>query len=189
MPSNFLMIAIAIVLPTLLVLIAVYVMLRYFSGQNEKQFDFLKANQDLTRLKLESERKKEREKVLIPLRLQAYERMVLFLERINPPNLLTREMKAGLTIAQLQGVILKALREEYEHNMSQQLYIDEVCWEQIKAAKEKIVQLVNSAASKFKTDEEGIKLANEILTGGFEVGNDPIEKAMSAIKKEIKNNY
>jgi len=189
MPANFLMIAIAIVLPTLVVLIAVYLMLRYFSVQNEKQFDFLKANQDLTRLKLESERKKDREKVLIPLRLQAYERMVLFLERINPPNLLTREMQAGMKVAQLQGLILKVLRDEYEHNMSQQLYVDEASWEQIKAAKEKIVQLVNSSASKFKSDEEGFKLANEILTSGFEGGKDPIEKAMTAIKKEIKNNY
>jgi hypothetical protein len=181
--------ALAILIPVLVVLLAVFLMLRYFSKQNEKQFDFLKANQDLTRLKLEGERKKEREKVLIPLRLQAYERMVLFLERINPPNMLTREMQSGLTAGQLQALVLKSVRDEYEHNMSQQLYIDENSWEQIKAAKEKIVQTVNTSAAKVKPDDPAIKLANEILTFKFDANTDPIEKAMAAIKKEIKNNY
>ncbi len=188
MHNNIILVFVAII-PVLLVLIAVYLMLRYFANQNEKQFDFLKANQDLTRLKLESERKKDREKVLIPLRLQAYERMVLFLERINPPNLLTREMQAGYNVGQLQGIVLKSIRDEYEHNLSQQLYVDEKSWEHIKTAKEKIVQLVNASASKLKSDDNAIKLANEILTFEFEANADPIDKAMSAMKKEIKNNY
>ncbi|NOY51763.1 MAG: hypothetical protein GXO88_14520 [Chlorobi bacterium] len=188
MHNNIILVFVAII-PVLLVLIAVYLMLRYFANQNEKQFDFLKANQDLTRLKLENDRKKDREKVLIPLRLQAYERMVLFLERINPPNMLTREMQSGLNAGQLQALVLKSVREEYEHNMSQQLYIEEKSWEQIKAAKEKIVQLVNTSASQVKPDEPAIKLANEILTFEFGAHSDPIEKAMLAIKNEIKNNY
>jgi hypothetical protein len=171
------------------ILISVYSMLRYFSKQNEKQFDFLKANQDLTRLKLENDRSKDRERVLIPLRLQAYERVVLFLERINPPNLLTREMEASFNVEMLQVSLLKSIREEYEHNMSQQLYISEQTWEHIKAAKEKVVQLVNNSASKLKTDDAAIKLANEILTSGFELNNDPLERAMKAIKGEIKNNH
>jgi len=176
-------------LPIVVILVAVYLMLKYFSNQNEKQFDFLKANQDLTRLKLENERKKEREKVLIPLRLQAYERLVLFLERINPPNLLTREMQAGMTVGLLQSSVLKAIRIEYEHNMSQQLYVTEHSWEQVKTAKEKVVQLINTLSSNFKPEDDAIKLANEILTSGFDSKTDPIEKAMNAIKSEIKNNY
>ena len=183
------MIIVNTVIPLAVILVAVYLMLRYFSKQNEKQFDFLKANQDLTRLKLESERKKDREKVIVPLRLQAYERMVLFLERISPPNILTREMQANITVGQLQAKVLSALREEYEHNMSQQLYITENCWELVKTAKEKVVQLVNTSAAKLKSDEAGIKLANEILSGGFEGKNNPVDKAMHAIKQEIKNNY
>lgn len=175
-------------LSVLVVLIAVYLMLKYFSKQNEKQFDFLKANQDLTRLKLENDRSKEREKVLIPLRLQACERVVLFLERINPPNLLTREMQSGVSVEVLQFALLKAVREEYEHNMSQQLYISDESWEHVKAAKEKIVQLVNASSSKLKAQDSAVHLANEILTSGFDVNNDPVERAMKAIKSEIKNN-
>ena len=185
--SNILL-AIAIIFPVLVSLGAVYLMLRYFSKQNEKQFDFLKANQDLTRLKLENEKSKEKEKVLIPLKLQAYERMVLFLERINPPNLLTREMQAGLAATQLQAILLKTLRDEYDHNMSQQLYISETCWEAIKTAREQVATLINTSATKVKQDDPAIKLANEILTGDFESKSDPIEKAMAAIKKEIKLN-
>lgn len=181
-------IIIASVLPILVVLIAVYLMLKYFSKQNEKQFDFLKANQDLTRLKLENDRSKDRERVLIPLRLQACERVVLFLERINPPNLLTREMMAGVSVEVLQLALLKAVREEYEHNMSQQLYVSDQNWEHVKAAKEKIVQLVNASSSKLNAQDSAIQLANEILTSGFDVNNDPVERAMKAIKSEIKNN-
>lgn len=171
------------------VLVAVYLMLRYFSRQNEKQFDFLKANQDLTRLKLENERKKDREKVIIPLRLQAYERLVLFLERINPPNLLTREMQAGMTVGLLHSAVLNAIRVEYEHNMSQQLYVTEQSWEHVKTAKEKVVQLVNTLSSNFDNEDNAMKLANEILTAGFDNKIDPIEKAMNAIKTEIRQNY
>lgn len=180
---------ISAVLPIVTVLVAVYLMLRYFSKQNEKQFDFLKANLDLTRLKLESERKKDREKVLIPLRLQAYERMVLFLERINPSNLLIREMKPGFNVGQLQGSLLSAIREEYEHNMSQQLYLSEKAWQLVKSAKEKVVQLVNTSATGFKPEDEGVKLANKVLGSSFEGGHDPIEQAMNAIKEEIRKNY
>ncbi len=180
---------ISAVLPIITVLLAVYLMLKYFSKQNEKQFDFLKATQDLTRLKLENERKKDREKVLIPLRLQAYERMVLFLERINPPNLLIREMQPGFNVGQFQGSLLSAIRDEYEHNMSQQLYISEITWELVKSAKEKVVQLVNTSATEFKPEEEGIQLANKVLSMGFKANGDPVEQAMSAIKEEIKKNY
>jgi len=176
-------------LPIVVILLAVYLMLRYFSKQNEKQFDFLKANQDLTRLKLESERSKDREKILIPLRLQALERLVLLLERINPPNLLTREMQAGIDVGLLQSNILQSIRNEYEHNMSQQLYVSKETWEKLKTAKEKVVQVVNTSAAKFKSGDDAIKLANEILTTGFDANNDPIENAMSAIKDEIKTSF
>jgi nitrogen fixation-related uncharacterized protein len=183
------MIFLSAMLPVAVVLIAVYLMLRYFSTQNEKQFDFLKANLDLTKLKLENERKKDREKVLIPLRLQAYERMVLFLERINPPNLLIREMQPGFNVGQFQGSILSAIRDEYEHNMSQQLYLSEKAWELVKSAKEKVVQVVNTSALEFKPEDEAIKLANKVLSSGFEGGKDPIEQAINAIKEEIRKNY
>lgn len=180
---------ISVLLPIVVILISVYLMLRYFSKQNERQFDFLKANQDLTRLKLENERSKDREKVLIPLRLQALERIILFLERINPPNLLTREMQAGASVGNLQAKLLKSIRDEYEHNMSQQLYISKEGWEHVKTAKEKVVQLVNTSATNLKPDDDAVKMANEILTSGFESNNDPVEKAMNAIKEEVKNNY
>lgn len=179
---------ISTLLPIVVILVAVYLMLRYFSKQNEKQFDFLKANQDLTRLKLENDRSKDREKVMIPLRLQALERVVLFLERINPPNLLTREMQSGISVVNLQTRLLKSIRDEYEHNMSQQLYISKETWELVKTAKEKVVQLINTSSTNLKPEDDAVKMANEILTSGFESSNDPVEKAMNAIKTEVKNN-
>jgi hypothetical protein len=127
--------------------------------------------------------------VIIPLQLQAYERMVLFLERINPPNLIKRSMSVEQKVADLQSALLRNIRDEYEHNMSQQLYIGETSWEMVKTAKEDVARLINTSAAKFKTEEEAAVLAKDILTSGFDAHNDPIEKALLQLKREVRENY
>ena len=66
---------------------------------------------------------KENSKMLTPVRMQAYERMVLFLERIAPSHLIIRQNQPGLSTFQFQTRLIHAIREEFEHNLSQQLYI------------------------------------------------------------------
>ncbi|MBU3926260.1 MAG: hypothetical protein KKB74_00515 [Bacteroidetes bacterium] len=176
-------------IPSLVMLAAVYVMLRFFLKHDEHQLSFLKEEQDLTRLKLDMERKRDSQKVIIPLKLQAYERMVLFLERISPPNLIKRSMSPGQKVTELQGTLLHHIREEYEHNMSQQLYIGENSWEMVKTAKEEVARLINTSAAKFKTDDEAALLAKELLTTGFDTKNDPIEKTLAQLKKEVRDNF
>jgi len=173
-------------LPSLLLLVAVYLMLRFFLKHNQNQLTYLKDEQDLARLKLDLERKQQTQKVMIPLKLQAYERMVLFLERINPPNLIKRSMSHGQKVSELQSAMLRNIRDEYEHNMSQQLYIGENAWELVKTAKEDVARVINTSSAKFKTDDEAALMAKDLLTSGFDTRNDPIEKAMSQLKKEVK---
>ncbi len=123
------------------------------------------------------------------LQLQAFERMTLFLERINPNNLIPRVLPGNNTVLQFQRALLQSIREEWEHNLSQQIYIDKKVWDFIKAAKENTVQLINSAAKEFDNDDNAALLASKLLTHGFGKENNPVENAIAAIKSEIAKKY
>jgi hypothetical protein len=178
---------ILVLLPLVVVLIAVYMMLRYFLKENARQFDFLRNEQDLQRLKISVDKKINTDKILITHKLQAYERMALFLERISPPNLITRSISPGLKAKDLQKQLLRIIREEYEHNLSQQIYLLSSSWELIKAAKEEVSGLINSSMDAKMPDKDAGFYAQQILTKGFENENDPINKALQSLKNELKD--
>lgn len=172
-------------IPLIILLAAVYIMLRYFFQENAKQFEFLKNEQDLQRLKLSIDKKMSSDKMLITHKLQAFERMALFLERINPPNLITRNISKGQTASDLQKSLLRSIREEYEHNMSQQIFLTSASWELIKAAKEEVSGLVNASMTADLVESNSGNYAQEILSKGFSGENDPIDKAMRSLKSEL----
>jgi hypothetical protein len=176
-------------IPLLLLLAALSFLPSYIARQNQKTFDILKENQELTRAQIDNDRKKEKEKTITNIKLQAYERMTLFLERIKLTNLLTRVSLPGQTVSDLHAMLLRSVREEYEHNMSQQLYISDSTWELIKTAKEEAVRLINLAAAKTKQDEDGSLLARELITSDFEQGKSPIDMAMTGLKKDLQDTF
>lgn len=178
-----------IILPAIAILAIVYVMMREFTKQNSKQFDYLKSEQELLRTRMKNEKKSDNIKTSMPLKFQAYERMSLFLERINPPNLLTRVVKPKMSTGILQASLLSTIREEYEHNMSQQLYISDKAWELVKAAKEDVVRTTNSSAAKFKSDEDSGNYAQNIITSWINNKNNSIELALTRLKKDIRENF
>lgn len=106
--------------------------------------------------------------VVVPLRLQAYERMALFLERIEPNQLVMRIHKNGLTAAQEQNLLLTAIRTEFEHNLSQQIYITESVWKAIGNAKEDIITMINTVAMEVGTDADSMALAQTLLNKAAE---------------------
>ena len=178
--------ALMVGIPLLLIFIALIFVPFFIARLNQKVFDLLKENMETTRLQYKQERQQEIDKSRITISLQAFERMMLFLERINPTNLVTRVMTPGLTASQFQALLLQNVREEYEHNMSQQLYITGSTWEMIKSAKEEVLSLINISASKLKQDDDGGMLAREILTSGFPGNADPVQKATINLKKELQ---
>lgn len=171
--------------PLLFLLIAMYLMLRHFFKENSRQFDFLKNEQDLQRLKLSFDKKSHSDKILIQHKLQAFERMALFLERINPPNLITRNISTGQKAPEFQKLLLRIIREEYEHNMSQQIFLSSSSWELIKAAKEEVSGLINASMNADMTEKNSGVYAQEILARGFSGEKDPIDKAMHSLKGEL----
>ncbi len=175
-----------ILLPLTVMVIVIYLILKHYSGQQKQQFEQLAAYQDLLKIKIDADRKEKHDKEMLRMQLQAYERMVMFLERIHLPNLITRIISPSQPAKKLQASLLHSIREEYEHNLSQQLYISNEVWELIKSAKEEVAQVVNVAGAQMTDEDEAAKLAQLILGGKMETKADPIEKALTALKAEVK---
>lgn len=179
-------VALLIFIPLFFILVAIVLVPFFISKQNKEIFGLLKENQEILRMQIEASRRQEADKKRITVTLQAYERMMLFLERINPANLVPRVLTKGLKSSTFQVLLVQNIREEFEHNMSQQLFVYNNSWELIKSAKEEIISLVNSSASKVKPDDEAGMLAREILLAGFKAENDPVKKAELNLKKDLK---
>jgi hypothetical protein len=125
-------------------------------------------------------------KQIIPIRLQAYERIILFLERISPENLLVRINKPGMSSSDLQSELLRTIRAEFEHNLSQQVYISSKAWEIVVSAKEHMVKQINTSSMEIKPDAPSMQLARTILES---VMKDDIKSTFAAIeflKKEVR---
>ena len=121
----------------------------------------------------------------MPLRLQAYERMALFLERITPSKLLIRMSPNSSNKEDYESLLIASIEQEFEHNLSQQIYISDDCWNIIVAAKNATIQLVRKASLLEKTDTSN-KLREVILTEMMEK-RAPSDAALSFIKQEVND--
>ncbi len=126
---------------------------------------------------------------ILPLRLQAYERFVLFLERIHPSNLVMRLNNPGLTALQMQSLLIRTIREEFEYNLSQQLYISGNAWELVKNAKEASIALINNATGGLPEDAMSSDLVKKIFDLAINRGKLPVETALDEIKKELQGMF
>ena len=124
--------------------------------------------------------------IILSVKLQACERLILFLERIRSNNLILRVHTSDMTSVQLQSALIRTIREEFEYNQSQQLYISSSSWEKIRSAKEDTIRLVNSAASGLQENATSKDLAGAILKLSLEQEPSPVIQAIEAVKKEIK---
>ena len=118
-----------------------------------------------------------------PFKLQALERLTLLAERISIPNLLlrlnTREGKAsGLRLA-----LLLAIQQEWEHNLTQQLYVSEALWKILEVSKNSIVDTVSAVTDEIGPDAPATELTDALLRVSAS-GPQPLDRAKAAIKKE-----
>jgi len=159
-------------LPAVIVLLTTYLVLRIFLKNEEKKRRF-----ELTMNQKDS---------ILPLRLQAYERLILFLERISPDALVMRLKNTRLTVAQLQNELINTIRTEFEHNLSQQTYVSYQAWELIKTSRSEIIKLINTSAAELNPEEPGINLSKRILEKAMELSNAPNFAALQFLKNEVK---
>lgn len=124
---------------------------------------------------------------ILPNRLQAYERMVLFLERMSPQNLLVRLSGSGMPSREFHQLLLSDIRNEYNHNAAQQLYISEDVWTLIKNAKEDLIVVINDAASEMTLESSSLDLSKKIFEKSVNKPVDPLGHALMELKKEIQS--
>jgi len=124
--------------------------------------------------------------ITLPLRLQAYERMCLFLERITPNNLLLRLVPSASNALELQQILLFEIREEYNHNLAQQLYISIDAWGQVSNAMNEIVSVINQAATEVDAEAPASDLAKKIFAKVIEQEIQPTTHALKFVKQEIQ---
>ena len=161
-----------ITLPSLIMLAALY----YIVGS------FFRTSENRQKLKIV----RDNQKLITPLRLQAYERLVLLLERISPESLVMRSNYPAKTCEQLHQELLQAIRAEYEHNLSQQLYVSVEAWNSVRNAKNYTISLINNAAKDVDDNAPAIELSRKILDMTMELEQPITEKAINEIKREIQ---
>ncbi len=159
------------VLPSIVVFLTAFFVIKQYTDTEKKktEINLLLKNKD----------------IITPLRLQAYERMTLLLERISPESLIVRVNKKGMTVQELQNEMLKSIRAEFDHNLSQQIYISIKTWGIIKKSRSDLIQLINSSATKIGSNEQSIKLSQIILETVIESKKSPTSDAIEQLKKEV----
>ena len=130
---------------------------------------------------------KESIKHYMPLKLSAYERAILFLERISPENLILRNNPSTMNAMDLHRLLLIDIREEYEHNLAQQLYMSVEAWDHLVKAKEEVISFINLIASEKQINEEmpGIEFGKFMLEKYSQVQPKFTQIAINEVKRDI----
>lgn len=122
----------------------------------------------------------------LPLKISAYERAILFLERISPENLLLRIPVNGKQVQGFRLELLQEIRGEFEHNLAQQLYIDPKGWEALLHAKEDTLAMINGVGQGLDPEAEAMNLSKVLLQKYTERQEYPIQKAILVLKQDIQ---
>jgi len=122
----------------------------------------------------------------LPLRLQAYERVVLFIERVNPANMLIRLNGTSYTAAELHAMVVADIREEYQHNVTQQLYVSSRAWAVVKRVKDDTLSVVTNAAKALPEGATGLELSKIVLAHLSQLEDNPYEIGLNLVKKDME---
>ena len=161
-----------IVLPAILVLLTAYLLIDKLLSNEIKRRNF--------------ELRKESLATLTPIRLRAYERLVLVLERTTPAAMILSVAKPGMTNMELHTQLLASIRQEFQHNLSQQIYVSNEIWTCIRAAQESLLRLVNTCSSQCNPANSANELAERIIQVYNASDRTPTELASELLKKEVR---
>ena len=163
------------IFPSILILIVVYLMMSSFLDNEDKR--------------RQSERRAASQKQALPIRMQAYERLALLLERISPSSLLIRVKAGKLTKYEYLVLLQQSIRSEFEHNLSQQVYVSDHVWDMVVTAKSAMVSLINTVAAEMDEDTMGEELSRAILMRAMDMGQLPTKTALSVLRHEIAQEF
>jgi methylthioribose-1-phosphate isomerase len=160
-----------ITIPSLIVFLTAWILLR----------NMIRNDQDKRRQELIL----QNSRTVTPIRLQAYERIVLFLERTSLESLLVRTNSPGMSAAQLHSALLNTIRAEFEHNLSQQIYMSQQAWEVVKNARSNAIKLINTEFEKVPETATSIEFSRHLLEKVMEIEKEPTKTAIEYVKNEI----
>lgn len=160
-----------ITIPALIVFFTAWILLR----------NMIKNDQD----KRKQELILQNSRTVTPIKLQAYERIVLFLERISLESLLLRVSTPDISAQQLHSAMLNAIRSEFEHNLSQQIYMSQQAWEVVRNARSNMIKIINSEAGNLTPDATGMVFSKMLLEKIMEIEQEPTRAAIDFVKAEI----
>lgn|SRR5450759_1771812 len=160
-----------ITIPALIVFFTAWVLLR----------NLMRNDQD----KRKQELILQNSRTVTPIRLQAYERIILLLERISLESLLVRVSSPNMTAAQLHTALLNSIRSEYEHNLSQQIYMSQQAWEVIRNARSNMIKIINSEAEKLPPTATAMDFSKLLLEKIMELDKEPTRAAIDYVKGEV----
>jgi hypothetical protein len=164
-----------IIIPSLLVLATAYLLLDRMLRNDEKRRSFELQKQSLS--------------TLTPIRLRAYERLVLVLERTLPSTLILNIIKPEMSNIDLHNELLATIRNEFSHNISQQIYVSDDLWLQIRSAHESLLKIVNTCSSQCNPHNPAPELAEKIIQVFSSIEQTPSELAIQILKKEVRENF
>lgn len=159
-------------IPALLVMLTAWLVLHRLYREEDK--------------KRRHELNQQRQRETLPRRLQAYERMALLLERTQPEHLLADMDLGGLTAQQLCSLLLQKVRMEFDHNLSQQIYLSETVWAQVMNAREQILLFIGTTSRQFPADAPATDAAKLLLEAYAINGETPHQSALRALKNEAR---
>ena len=159
-------------IPAVCVLLATWLVMRqFYKAEAEKRL---------------WELKRLAQKEISPVRLRAYERLALLLERTTPEHMLLELNLGEMTVLQVQQHLVRTIRMEYEHNASQQVYVSEEVWGMVLNSKEQTVVFVNTIAQQLPPESTALDYAKTLITAYATNGDTPNELALQSLKKEAQ---
>lgn len=158
--------------PALCVLLATWLVMRQFykSEADKRMWELKRISQ----------------KEVSPVRLRAYERLALLLERTTPEHMLLELNLGEMTVLQVQQHLVRTIRLEYEHNASQQVYVGDEVWAMIQNAKQQTIAFITTVTQQLPADSSSLDYAKALITAYSTNGDTPNELALNALNKEAK---
>lgn len=147
---------------------------------------FLQKQSEREMRNIHIELKKQRQEFFLPNRVEAYQRSILLMERLHPNSLVMRLHNPGLPAKALQAEFLKAIRDEYNHNVAQQLFISPKAWKMLKDSKEEVIKLINLAGNQMSATSTGMELSAKIFEILSQLEKLPSEVTVEFLKKEFQ---
>jgi len=163
------------IIPAFIVMMTAYLLFDKMLSNEEKKRQYALAKKDRS--------------AVAPLRLRAYERLMLLLERTNPANMALSIIKPGMSCIEFQSQLIDNIRKEFEHNYAQQIYVSNELWGAVTNTQENLIKLINTGAAHFNADDPAAKLAESIIRVYAETAENPTQIAISMLKSEIRNQF